>query len=69
MAEFFYNIVIKTIMAIMDIIQERGVDITVKNTNGQRHGSICLLQNITGWNQSLHTVTTETTTKLIYRSA
>ena len=30
MAEFFYNIVIKTIMAIMDIIQERGVDITVK---------------------------------------
>ena len=29
MAEFFYNIVIKTIMAIMDIIQERGVDITV----------------------------------------
>ena len=35
MSEFFYNIVIKTIMAIMDIIQERGVDITVRHTNGQ----------------------------------
>ena len=30
MSEFFYDIVIKTIMAIMDIIQQRGVDITVK---------------------------------------
>ena len=30
MSEFFYDIVIETIMAIMDIIQERGVDITVK---------------------------------------
>ena len=30
MSEFFYDIIIKTIMAIMDIIQERGVDITVK---------------------------------------
>ena len=29
MGEFFYNIVIKTIMTIMEIIQERGVDITV----------------------------------------
>ena len=30
MGEFFYDIVIETIMAIMDIIQERGVDIAVK---------------------------------------
>ena len=30
MSEFFYDIIIETIMAIMDIIQERGVDITVK---------------------------------------
>ena len=29
MAEFFYNIVLETIMTIMEIIQERGVDITV----------------------------------------
>ena len=29
MGEFFYNIVIKTIMTIMETIQERGVDITV----------------------------------------
>ena len=29
MSEFFYDIVIKTIMTIMEIIQERGVDITV----------------------------------------
>ena len=29
MGEFFYNIVIETIMTIMEIIQERGVDITV----------------------------------------
>ena len=29
MGEFFYNIVIKTIMTIMEIIQERGVDTTV----------------------------------------
>ena len=30
MSEFFYDIVIETIMTIMEIIQERGVDITVK---------------------------------------
>ena len=30
MSEFFYDIVIETMMTIMDIIQERGVDITVK---------------------------------------
>ena len=29
MSEFFYDIVIETIMTIMEIIQERGVDITV----------------------------------------
>ena len=29
MAEFFYDIVLETIMTIMEIIQERGVDITV----------------------------------------
>ena len=29
MSEFFYDIVIETIMTIMAIIQERGVDITV----------------------------------------
>ena len=29
MSEFFYNIVLKTIMTIMEIIQERGVDTTV----------------------------------------
>ena len=29
MGEFFYDIVIETIMTIMEIIQERGVDITV----------------------------------------
>ena len=69
MSEFFYDIVIETIMTIMEIIQERGVDITVKTLMDNRHGSICLLQNITKWNQSLHTVSNETTTKLIYRSA
>ena len=30
MSEFFYDIVIETIMTIMEIIQERGVYITVK---------------------------------------
>ena len=30
MGEFFYDILIEIIMAIMDIIQERGVDIAVK---------------------------------------
>ena len=30
MGEFFYDIVIEIIIAIMDIIQERGVDIAVK---------------------------------------
>ena len=30
MSQFFYDIVIETIMTIMEIIQERGVDITVK---------------------------------------
>ena len=30
MGEFFYDIVIETIMTIMEIIQERGMDITVK---------------------------------------
>ena len=30
MSEFFYDIVIEMIMTIMKIIQERGVDITVK---------------------------------------
>ena len=70
MSEFFYDIVIETIMTIMEIIQERGVDITVKKkTNGQRHGSICPLQDIIKWNQSLHTVSSETTTKLVYRFA
>ena len=63
MSEFFYDIVIEAIVTNME------KHYNCKNTNGQRHGSICLLQNITGWNQSLHTVTTETTTKLIYRSA
>ena len=29
MGEFFYDIVIETIITIMEIIQERGVDITV----------------------------------------
>ena len=29
MGKFFYDIVIETIMTIMEIIQERGVDITV----------------------------------------
>ena len=29
MSEFFYDIVEETIMTIMEIIQERGVDITV----------------------------------------
>ena len=29
MSKFFYDIVIETIMTIMEIIQERGVDITV----------------------------------------
>ena len=29
MGEFFYDIVIETIMTIMEIFQERGVDITV----------------------------------------
>ena len=69
MSEFFYDIVIEIIMTIMEIIQERGVDITVHRLMDNNTGSICLLQNITKWNQSLHTVTSETTTKLIYRFA
>ena len=30
MGEFFYDMVIETIMTIMEILQERGMDITVK---------------------------------------
>ena len=36
MGEFFYDIVIETIMTIMGIIQKKkGLNITVKQTNGQ----------------------------------
>ena len=69
MGEFFYDIVIETIMTIMEIIQERGVDITVNRLMDNDMVLFCLLQDITKWNQSLHTASNETTTKLIYGSA
>ena len=69
MSEFFYNIVLKAIMTIMEIIQERGVDTTVHRLMNNDMVLFCLLQDITKWNQSLHTASNETTTKLIYGSA
>ena len=55
MGEFFYDIVIETIMTIMEIIQERGVDITVNRLMDKDMVLFCLLQDITKWNQSPHT--------------
>ena len=69
MSEFFYNIVIKAIVTIMETIQERGVDLTEHRLMDNDMVLLTLCKDITKLNQSLHIMSSETTTELVYRFA
>ena len=69
MSEFFYDIVIETIVTIMETIQERGVDLTEHRLMDNDMVLLTLYEDITKLNQSLHIMSSETIAELVYRFA
>ena len=69
MSEFFYDIIIEAIVTIMETIQEREVDLTEHRLMDNDMVLFTLCKDITKLNQSLHIMSSETTTELVYRFA
>ena len=69
MSEFFYDIIIEAIVTIMETIQEREVDLTEHRLMDNDMVLFTLCRTLPKLNQSLHTMSSETTTELVYKFA
>ena len=64
MDQFFYEIIIESTISVLEIIQEKGVEIRVYRLMEDDMVLFTFNRNNAKWNQSLSTISGETTTLL-----